>query len=75
MNYPRVEVEYGTNRLVIETGKLAKQASGAVLVRCGGTAVLVTVCIAGKAYSYPAIAMRATQKNMISGAVTRSLVG
>ena len=49
MNYPRVEVEYGTNRLVIETGKLAKQASGAVLVRCGGTAVLVTVCIAGKA--------------------------
>ncbi len=49
MNYPRVEVEYGTNRLVMETGKLAKQASGAVLVRCGGTAVLVTVCIAGKA--------------------------
>lgn len=49
MNYPRVEVEYGTNRLVMETGKLAKQASGSVLVRCGGTAVLVTVCIAGKA--------------------------
>ncbi len=48
MNYPRVEVDYGTNRLVIETGKLAKQASGSALVSCGGTAVLVTVCIAGK---------------------------
>ena len=28
--------------LVIETGKLAKQAGGAVLVRYGDTAVLVT---------------------------------
>jgi polyribonucleotide nucleotidyltransferase len=27
----------------IETGRLAKQSSGAVLVKCGGTAVLVTV--------------------------------
>ncbi|MEI8011145.1 MAG: polyribonucleotide nucleotidyltransferase [Candidatus Omnitrophota bacterium] len=48
MNYPRVEVDYGMNRLTIETGKLAKQASGAALVTCGGTAVLVTVCIAAK---------------------------
>lgn len=48
MSQARVEVAYGTNQLVIETGKLAKQASGAVMVSCGGTVVLVTACIAGK---------------------------
>ena len=48
MSQARVEVAYGTNQLVIETGKLAKQASGSVMVSCGGTVVLVTACIAGK---------------------------
>lgn len=36
------EMQLGGRNLVIETGKLAKQASGAVLVRYGDTAVLVT---------------------------------
>jgi polyribonucleotide nucleotidyltransferase len=48
MSQSRVEVAYGTNQLIIETGKLAKQASGSVMVSCGGTVVLVTACIAGK---------------------------
>jgi len=48
MSQARVEVAYGKNQLVIETGKLAKQASGSVMVSCGGTVVLVTACIAGK---------------------------
>ena len=48
MSQARVEVAYGANQLVIETGKLAKQASGSVMVSCGGTVVLVTACIAGK---------------------------
>jgi polyribonucleotide nucleotidyltransferase len=36
------EVDLGGKTLTIETGKLAKQANGAVLVRCEDTVVLVT---------------------------------
>ncbi|MBF0593537.1 MAG: polyribonucleotide nucleotidyltransferase [Candidatus Omnitrophica bacterium] len=46
MSITRVEVPYGDNTLVIETGKMAKQAAGSVVVRCGDTMVLVAVCIA-----------------------------
>jgi polyribonucleotide nucleotidyltransferase len=38
----KVEVEIGGKTISLETGKLAKQANGAVLVRCGDTVVLVT---------------------------------
>jgi len=40
--------EVGGRALVIETGKLAEQASGAVTVRYGDTVVLVTACISDK---------------------------
>ncbi len=43
-----VETELGGRPLVIETGKLAKQAGGAVTVRCGDTIVLVTAVVAKK---------------------------
>lgn len=46
MTTARVEVPYGNHRLVIETGKYAKQASGAAWVSCGNTVVLVTACMA-----------------------------
>lgn len=36
------EMQIGGRKLVIESGKMAKQANGAVLVRYGDTAVLVT---------------------------------
>lgn len=36
------QMELGNRTLIIETGKMAKQAGGAVLVRYGDTAVLVT---------------------------------
>ena len=39
-------LEYGGKKLTIETGRLAKQADGSVLVTCEGTQVLVTVCSA-----------------------------
>ncbi|HEY2784719.1 MAG TPA: polyribonucleotide nucleotidyltransferase [Fimbriiglobus sp.] len=39
----RVECQVGGQTLVLETGKLAKQAHGAVLVKYGETAVLVAV--------------------------------
>ena len=38
----KVEATIGRNLITIETGKLAKQASGSVLVRSGDTMVLVT---------------------------------
>ena len=40
------ELRLGSRTLSIETGKLAKQADGAVLVRQGDTIVLVTACYA-----------------------------
>ena len=40
------EVTIGQNVLSIETGKLAKQANGSVIVRYGETVVLVTACYA-----------------------------
>ncbi len=38
------DCEVGGRRLIIDTGKLAGQASGAVTIRYGDTVVLVTVC-------------------------------
>ena len=38
------EREVGGRRLIVDTGKLAGQASGAVTIRYGDTVVLVTVC-------------------------------
>jgi polyribonucleotide nucleotidyltransferase len=37
-----VETEIGGKKLILETGLMAKQASGAVVVRCGDTVVLST---------------------------------
>ena len=41
--YSKVEAEVGGKTITVETGKLAKQASGSVTVQCGDTVVLVTV--------------------------------
>ncbi len=42
-----VEVDLGQGRLItLETGKMAKQANGAVVVRSGDSVVLVTACTA-----------------------------
>src|SRR5215468_3393623 len=40
----RVEMPLGGHTLSIETGKVAKQADGAVVVRLGDTVVLATAC-------------------------------
>ena len=39
-----VEIKYGDETLRLETGRMAKQANGAVLATMGGTMVLATVC-------------------------------
>jgi polyribonucleotide nucleotidyltransferase len=40
------KINYGGKEVTIETGRLAKQADGSVLVSCNGTQVLVAVCSA-----------------------------
>jgi polyribonucleotide nucleotidyltransferase len=42
----RKEIEIGGHPIIIETGKLARQAAGSVTVRYGDTVVLVTACAA-----------------------------
>ncbi len=41
--YQVFELPFYGKKIIIETGKMAKQANGSVLVRCGETAVLVAV--------------------------------
>ena len=43
------EIVIGGRKMVLETGRMAKQANGAVFVRYGDTAVLVTATMAGNA--------------------------
>ncbi len=44
MAHARVEMQFGSQRLFLETGKIAKQAHGAVVVGLGETLSLVTAC-------------------------------
>jgi len=40
-----LKAKFGDNDLILQTGKIAKQAGGSVIVQCGGTVVLVTACM------------------------------
>jgi polyribonucleotide nucleotidyltransferase len=42
----RVSLRIGEEELILETGKMAKQANGSVFARLGGSAVLATACCA-----------------------------
>lgn len=44
-----IKVDFGKQPLILETGKLAKQANASVTVQYGGTVVLVTACMAKEA--------------------------
>ncbi|MCP3889632.1 MAG: polyribonucleotide nucleotidyltransferase [Desulfobulbaceae bacterium] len=46
--FNKVETEIGGKSISIETGKIAKQASGSIVIRSGETVVLVTAVGAGK---------------------------
>ena len=48
----KVSVKLGDDYLVFETGKIAKQANGAVYAHYAGSAVIDTVCC-GEAPSQP----------------------
>ncbi len=40
-----MKTKFGNNELILETGKMAKQANGSIVVQYGGTMVLVTACM------------------------------
>ena len=44
MSVQRVQIKFGKEDLILETGKMAKQANGAVVVQYGGTVILVSAC-------------------------------
>ena len=44
VNLQKRDIQIGSRTISIETGKLAKQADGSVVVRSGDTVVLVTAC-------------------------------
>jgi len=45
----KVEVDLGGRTITLETGKIAKQANGSVVVRSGDSVVLVSACMADEA--------------------------
>jgi polyribonucleotide nucleotidyltransferase len=45
MKVSNLKVKFGKQDLILETGKIAKQANGSVTVQYGGTVVLVTACM------------------------------
>jgi polyribonucleotide nucleotidyltransferase len=49
VNLQKREIRIGSRTISLETGKLAKQADGSVIVRSGDTVVLVTACRAANA--------------------------
>jgi len=48
-NIVREEINWGGRKLILETGKVARQADGAVIAQYGGTVVLCTAVVAREA--------------------------
>ena len=44
-NFKQFKLTIGGREVVIETGKYAEQTNGSCVVRCGETAVMVSVCM------------------------------
>ena len=69
--FVRETVKIGDKLVTLETGRIAKQAHGSVLVTCGETIVLVTVCGKGGGRSERA----ATELRALGWNSVRSLCG
>ena len=48
MTIQKIEMELGGKTIVLEQGRIAGQANGAVLVTCGDTVVMATACMSAK---------------------------
>lgn len=49
MNRDTINIKVGEQELIFETGKIARQANGAVWLRCGETVIFSTACAAPEA--------------------------
>ena len=49
----RIETEFAGRKLIIETGRLAKQAAASVLLQYGDTVVLAAVTVSNKRSHLP----------------------
>lgn len=45
MQNKSLKIKFGNNDLILETGKMAKQANGSLTVTYGATVILVTACM------------------------------
>ncbi|MBN2534179.1 MAG: polyribonucleotide nucleotidyltransferase [Spirochaetales bacterium] len=66
-----VTLRIGNEELVLETGRMAKQANGAVFARYGGSAVLATVCSADKEedFGYLPLSVEYNEKYYAAGKI------
>jgi len=48
MQNKSLKIKFGKNDLILETGKIAKQANGSVTVTYGATVILVTACMSAE---------------------------
>jgi polyribonucleotide nucleotidyltransferase len=71
LNIVTRSVEVGGKTLTFQTGKLAKQASGAVVVSCGDSMVLVTAVVAtgGQEFDFLPLTVDYQDRNGASGTI------
>jgi len=68
----QVELEIGKRKLVFETGKIAKQADGSVVVKYGDSVVLATACSSkneAKGLDYLPLTVNYTEKYYAAGKI------
>jgi len=67
----RVQMRYGKEDLILETGRLAKQADGSVMVQYGGTVVLVSVVVSKepKASNFLPLTVEYQEKTYAAGKI------
>ena len=57
----RIEREFAGRKLIIETGRMAKQAAGSALVQYGDTVVLAAITVSDNISHLPFFPMLLTQ--------------
>ena len=57
----QVSLKIGNEELILETGRMAKQANGAVFAQYGGSAVLATICAGDKEEDFGYLPLSAGQ--------------
>ena len=67
----KVSIEIGNSSLVFETGKIARQANGSVMVMCEGSVVLATACSARseKVLDYLPLTVNYSEKYYAAGKI------